>query len=78
LTGTLSSLGGLGVITLELIGLALNMFYTSILLGHSPCLFLALEHIINGYQTCTLIGLTICVLVFVTSSINLTMVVELN
>jgi hypothetical protein len=42
LTGTL--LGGLGVvITLELIGLVLNMFYTSIFLGHFPNLCYALK-----------------------------------
>jgi hypothetical protein len=43
LNGTLSSLGGLCVVTLELIGLVVNMFYTLIFLGHYPNLCFAIK-----------------------------------
>jgi len=49
LIGTLLILDGLGVVmTLELIGLILNMFCTSILLGHSPNHCSTIKQIIQG------------------------------
>jgi len=54
------------------------MFCTLVFLVHSPDLCLALEHIIHGCQTCTLINLTNCVLVSITSFIDLTMMVGIK
>ncbi len=49
LISTLSVLNNLGVVVaLKLTGLVLNMFYTSIFLGHSLDLCSMLEQIIQG------------------------------
>jgi hypothetical protein len=77
LTCTLLGLGNLGVIvTLELTSLVMNMFWTSIFLGHSPDLCFELEQIIHGYAISILIGLVGSVLVSATCSINFIMVVN--
>lgn len=77
LTSTLLGLGSLGVIiTLELTNLVMNMFWTSIFLGHFPDLCSKLEQIIYGYPISILIGLVGSVLVSITCSINFIMVVN--
>ncbi len=73
LIGTLLVLGGFGVVmALELIGLVLNMFFTSMFLGHFPNLCSMLEQIIHGQQTCIFLDLTCWVFVPTIGSVDLT------
>ncbi len=68
----MSILGSLDVIVaLELTGLVLNMFHTSIFLGHSPNICCTLEQIIQGYWTCIFLDLTGWVLIPTTNYVDL-------